>query len=170
MTEKRKIRVSELDAGFKHAVARVHGGERVKACFACGTCTASCPIREIDDRYNPRKIIRMVLLGMKEEVLKSDFIWLCSTCYSCYERCPQDVKITDLMTALKNMAVAAGHLPPAFKLQGDLLKANGRLYEIDEFDNKKREKMGLPMVKPKVDEVARVMELSGFNKKTAPKA
>jgi heterodisulfide reductase subunit C2 len=167
MAEKRKIKVNELDANFKHEVAKVPGGEHVKACFACGTCTASCPIREIDDRYNPRKIIRMVLLGMKDEVLKSDFIWLCSTCYSCYERCPQDAKITDIMTALKNMAVANGYLPPAFKMQADLLKANGRLYEIDEFDNKKREKMGLPMVKQKQEEVAKIMEACKFDQKTS---
>jgi heterodisulfide reductase subunit C len=170
MADKRKIKVNQLDPEFKQQVARTQGGEHVKACFACGTCTASCPIREIDDRYNPRKIIRMVLLGMKDEVLQSDFIWLCSSCYSCYERCPQDVKITDLMTALKNLAVAAGYLPSSFKLQGDLVKTHGRLYEIDDFDNKKREKMGLPAVKPKIDEVARVMELCGFDKKTAPKA
>ena len=81
------IHVADLDPNFKYEVAREPGGENIRYCFACGTCTASCPVRAVDEKYNPRKIIRMVLLGMKEEVLKSDFIWLCSTCYTCHERC-----------------------------------------------------------------------------------
>jgi heterodisulfide reductase subunit C len=159
MSDKKQQPMKQADPGFKYRVAETPGGERVKSCFACGTCTASCPIREIDDRYNPRKIIRMVLLGLKDEVLASDFIWLCSSCYSCFERCPQNVKITDLMTALKNLAVAEGHLPPVFKLQADLLKENGRLYEIEEFDNKKREKMELPAVKLKHPDIQKIMQL-----------
>ena len=165
MAEKKRQHMKLIDPDFKYRVGKVPGGERVRSCFACGTCTASCPIREIDDRYNPRKIIRMVLLGFKDEVLASDFIWLCSSCYSCYERCPQNVKITDLMTALKNLAVAEGHLPPAFKLQADLLKENGRLYEIEEFDNKKREKMGLPAVKLKHEDIEKIMKLCRLGEK-----
>jgi heterodisulfide reductase subunit C len=159
MGEMKQQSMKQADPGFKYRVAEKPGGERVKSCFACGTCTASCPVREIDDRYNPRKIIRMVLLGLKDEVLGSDFIWLCSSCYSCFERCPQNVKITDLMTALKNLAVEAGHLPPALRMQAGLLKEHGRLYEIEEFDNKKREKMELPAVKLKHTDIGKIMEL-----------
>ena len=99
------IRSSELDPDFWKEVAAELGGREISRCFSCGTCTAGCPVREIEDRYNPRKIIRMVLLGMRDEVLSSDFIWLCSTCYTCYDRCPQDVHLTDIMTALKNIAM-----------------------------------------------------------------
>lgn len=90
MTNKTEVLVlDELDFKFGEEIASQPGGENIKRCFACGTCSASCPITEIDERYNPRKIIRMALLGMKREVLSSDFIWICSNCYLCYERCPQ---------------------------------------------------------------------------------
>jgi heterodisulfide reductase subunit C len=136
---------------FKYDVAAEPGGENIKLCFACGICTASCPIREVDDRYNPRKIIRMVLLGMKDRVLKSDFIWLCSSCYACTERCPQGVRFTEVMNAIKNLAVKEGHIHPSYLMQVGIIKKAGRLYEIDDFDNNKRTSLGLPVVaKPRM--------------------
>jgi heterodisulfide reductase subunit C len=156
------VRLAEMDPGFREQVRAMPGGENLTRCYACGTCTAGCPVREIDERYNPRKIIRMVLLGMKDRVLKSDFIWMCSTCYSCEERCPQDVKLTDVMNAIKNLAVKEGHIHPAYTAQIGLIKGSGRLYEIDEFDNKKRQKAGLPALDTKVDEVARIIDLTGI--------
>ena len=114
--------MEDLDTGFKFEVAEEPGGGHIKRCFACGTCTAVCPVFTVNDQYNPRKIIRMILLGLKEEVLKNDFIWLCSGCYSCYELCPRDIKITRLMAAVRNIAVREGHLPKPMKL---IVKPNG---------------------------------------------
>lgn len=161
--------MSGLSPKFKYEVASEPGGENIKFCFACGICTASCPIRSIDERYNPRKIIRMVLLGMKERVLKSDFIWLCSCCYSCAERCPQGVRFTDVMHAIKNLAVKAGYIPPPYLQQISILKQQGRLYEIDEFDNNKRESLGLPKIPPAKGFTKRIIELTGIDKIIAKK-
>ena len=159
---KAMIESKKLDPNFRHEVASEMGGANPSLCFACGTCTAGCPVREIEDKYNPRKIIRMVLLGMREEVLKSEFIWLCSTCYTCYDRCPQGVHLTSIMNALKNIAAREGYVHPAFKAQAELVAANGRLYEVEDFDNKKREKMGLPPVKKEFEDVKKLTkELAG---------
>jgi heterodisulfide reductase subunit C len=124
------IPVSRLDPNFKYEVAGLAGGERIKSCFQCGTCTASCPVRATDENYNPRKIIRMVLLGMRDEVLGNEPIWLCTYCYTCQERCPQDVGITDLMFALKNLAAREGHMHPSYAPQIDVLANFGRMYEV----------------------------------------
>ena len=115
--EKNKIEtiaIENLDPRFKCEVAAQPGGENLTLCFSCGVCTAGCPIAEIDDEYNPRKIIRMVLLGMREKVLSSDTIWLCSLCYRCYARCPQNVKFTDIMTVLRDMAIKEGYVSHSF--------------------------------------------------------
>ena len=141
-----RINLNDLDPSFKHRVAEQPGGEGIKACFACKACTAACPITRVDDRYDPRKIIRMALLGMTEEILKSDFIWLCSSCYGCQEVCPQNVSFTEVMFAIKNLAAAEACVPPGLTGQRLLLKAHGRLYEISDFENEKREKMGLPRI------------------------
>ncbi len=158
------IKVSELDHNFKHEIAREPGGEHIHRCFSCGTCTAGCPVREVTDRYNPRKIVRMALLGMRREVLSSDFIWLCSACYTCYERCPQDVRITELMTAIKNIAVREGYTPLAFITQIDLLREHGRLYEIGEFENQKRLDLRLPEITEKSEEIKRLLRSTRIEK------
>jgi heterodisulfide reductase subunit C len=113
-------------------------------CYACGTCSASCPIRAIDEEFNPRRIIRLALLGLKDEVLQSDFIWLCTGCYICQERCPQDVRITELMMAFRNVATEEGYPHPTVKAIADMVAEHGIIMEIGEFENDKREKMGLP--------------------------
>lgn len=171
-TEEKKacISVEDLDPHFKYEVAKMPGGENIKYCFTCGTCTAGCPVRQIDERYNPRRIIRMILLGMRDEVLKSDFIWLCSTCYTCQERCPQDVKITDLMNAVKNLAVKEGYIPPVMVEQLKLIKEHGKIYEIDEFDNKKREKAGLPRIPSKIEDVKKVYTVTHIEEIALKKA
>jgi heterodisulfide reductase subunit C len=150
--------IKKLDPRFKYEVAREPGGEEIRYCFACGTCTAACPVREIEEIYNPRKIIHMILLGMREQVLSSEFIWLCATCYNCEERCPQGVSFAEIITAVKNIAAREGKLHPAYYAQLDLLKQFGRLYELEEFDNKKRVKMGLEELKTTEDEVGAILE------------
>jgi heterodisulfide reductase subunit C len=133
----------------------IHG---IRGCFSCGRCSASCPVKRANDSFNPRRTIRMAILGLEEEIVRSPFIWLCSTCYTCQERCPQGVKITEIMTTLKNLAFQDGNSPPGIALQWKILEENGRLYPIDDFDNKKRAKAGLPTLKQKIDEVGRLLK------------
>ncbi len=106
-----KIVVEELDESFRDEVASLPGGENIKKCFACGTCSAGCPVTNIDEAYNCRRIIRQVLFGMREEVLKSPLIWFCLLCYRCTARCPQQVNFTDIMKVLRHLAVKGGHAP-----------------------------------------------------------
>jgi heterodisulfide reductase subunit C len=155
------IEISKLDSNFKYEVANSPGGESIAHCFACGTCTAGCPVRAINEKYNPRKIIRMVLLGMKKEVLTSDFIWLCSTCYSCQERCPQGVRLVDIMRVLKNMAVKEGYIHPLYRDQMNFIRENGTVYQID---NKRRERYGLPPVKTNAKEMEEIFDMTGVPK------
>lgn len=107
----KKIAVERLDPGFKDEVAGKPGGENIRKCFACGTCTAGCPVFQVEGAYNPRKIIRMILLGMRAEVLSSKEIWLCARCYTCTANCPQDVDFSNVMMALRDMAVREGLAP-----------------------------------------------------------
>ena len=150
------IDLSKADPKFRKELAAQPGGEKIMACFTCRTCTASCPVSAVNSRFNPYRIIRLALYGLRDEVLQSDFIWLCSSCYACQERCPQGVSITDFMTLLKNMAIKAGYAPSGVKAQRDLIKGQGRIYAIDDFDNKKRNKIDLPSL-PTTCEVVKAL-------------
>lgn len=123
-----------LDSRFRHEVAAHPGGENIKLCFACGTCTACCPVAGMDPEFNPRKIIRQVLLGMRKEVLCSPVIWRCIQCYSCTAKCPQNVKFREIIRALREMAVAEGFadasLPEGVEEAGRaMLKLRGKMVE-----------------------------------------
>jgi heterodisulfide reductase subunit C len=107
-----EIPASRLDPEFKSKVAARLGGAAVKACYACGACTGGCPVSEVDPEFDPRKMIRMVLLGLKEELLKSPLIWYCQLCNTCSFVCPQDVRFSEAMGVLRDMAVEEGYASP----------------------------------------------------------
>jgi heterodisulfide reductase subunit C len=142
------IDASTLDPDFKYEVAAQPGGEHIKRCFACASCTLSCPISEVDPGYSPRKLVHMILLGMKDEVLSSDLIWYCLNCYRCYVHCPQDVQFTHVMEVLRSMAVREGYAEPTL-----LAKVN----EIDRETQENRRR--------KIDEM-----LKGRKKSKKPEA
>lgn len=96
-----------LDLEFIEKVYSIPGGEKIRDCLQCGSCSGSCPTAPFMD-YSPRQLFAMIRAGMKKEVLESTTIWLCSSCYTCYVRCPQEIKITDIMYALKQMAIEEG--------------------------------------------------------------
>ncbi len=110
--ETKEVAVSQLDLHFRDEIASHPGGENIKRCFACGTCAAGCPVTDVDDEYNCRRIIRQILFGMREEVLSSPLIWLCLVCYRCYVRCPQKVNFTDIMRVLRYLAVKENRVSP----------------------------------------------------------
>ncbi len=92
---------------FIDDIARQPGGERVIHCIQCGTCSGSCPtVRHMD--YSPRRLFAMIRAGMRREVLESNTFWLCTSCYTCTVRCPREIKITEVMYALKREAIKAG--------------------------------------------------------------
>lgn len=162
------IDVGVLTPGFRNEIAAEPGGERFMRCFSCGTCVAGCPVAGSTERYNPRRIVRMALLGMRQEVLTSEFAWLCSTCYTCYDRCPQDVHIPELMNAIRNIAVREGHVPAAFRMQAELLRDHGRLYEITDFENERRVDHGLPSIQEQTHDVHRILVRCGVIEEPEP--
>jgi len=128
---KKDIKINQLDPQFKYKIANTPGGESLMNCFACGKCTAVCPISEVNKEFNPRKIIHMILLGMKEEVLSNEFIWLCATCDACSFRCPQKVRMADIMGAVRKIAEDEGYVPSNFNKQMEIVKSFSKLYELN---------------------------------------
>ena len=148
-----RIKQDQIDPNFRRELAQQPGGEIFSSCLMCRICTASCPITKINDKFNPFRIIRLALLGLRREIFTNDFIWLCSNCYACQERCPQGINIPDFMSTLKDLAVKEGYAPTGTKSQMNFIKGEGRIYPIDDFDNKKRNKSGLPSLPTSCDAV-----------------
>jgi heterodisulfide reductase subunit C len=96
--------VKDLHKVFLEDVYATPGGEKIKLCQQCGTCSGSCPTSYLMD-YSPREVIAAFRAGMLDRVVRSNTIWLCTSCYYCTVRCPAGIKITDLMYELKRLAI-----------------------------------------------------------------
>ncbi|MFX0123195.1 MAG: 4Fe-4S dicluster domain-containing protein [Candidatus Hodarchaeota archaeon] len=98
--------LTTTDPNFKNEVVNEPGGQHLKNCFQCSSCTLTCPVAEVPGlELNPRKIIREVLFGLRKEVLESKAIWQCVGCFECTDRCPQNVRFTEVIEALRRIAV-----------------------------------------------------------------
>jgi heterodisulfide reductase subunit C len=106
---------AEVDPGFIDEIASIPAGQRLFDCIQCGTCSGTCPVSHYMDQ-TPRKIIAMIRAGFRQEVLASVTTWLCASCYSCSVECPQEIKITDIMYALKRLAIQEGVYPRHFPI------------------------------------------------------
>jgi heterodisulfide reductase subunit C len=160
------IKAEEMNPKFKYEISKKHGAERIMLCFQCGTCTADCPISRFSDFYRPRKFARMVQLGLKERLLSDEALWLCSSCFTCVDHCPQGVEIAGIVRVLRNLSVKEkGVMPLVYReLASNLLKG-GYVYEIVESRHKKRAELGLPpLPKPNLEEIAKIFEVTGSSK------
>ena len=147
-----------FDDKFTEEVSHLIGGQDLRACFQCTKCSAGCPV---SDKVNVQvhELMRMLVLGLKE-ALQTDMVWLCTTCYTCQERCPQGIHITDIIFGLKNMAFRRGIAPPGYLAARKGLYETGRLYEPSDWE---REELELDEV-PEFDigEVQKMFDQTGL--------
>ena len=157
------IRDEDVEQGFKYEVAEQEGGEGLLRCLKCGACSGGCPVAAVTD-YRPRLILGDVLLGLKEHVLTSDAIWECAACFTCEERCVQEVGFTDVVTILRNMATRNGDGSPGYIELAKRVQEHGRVSPLLGTVAKMRTKLGLPPARePDVDQLTRIWRASGFN-------
>lgn len=163
--EKPVIKIADVDPKFKYEISKLPGAEKLMVCFQCGTCTAGCPIARFSDSYRPRKLLRMVQLGLKKEILSSDVIWNCAGCYTCVDRCPQDVELLSIMTVIRNLAAEMGNMPGFFRDIASTLLETGYIYTIPEIRLDEREDDGLPpLPKCDVEKIKKIFDATGVSK------
>ncbi len=98
-----------FDSSFSHLVSQ-RSGENISRCYYCQKCTAGCPTAYAMD-YKPAQVLKLIQLGMKDELLASSAIWLCVSCETCGTRCPNEIDIAHVMDALRHLAVEEGYAP-----------------------------------------------------------
>ena len=110
-------------------------GEWVKMCMQCGVCSGSCPFGPHWE-HPPQEIFMMIRAGKRDEVLQSDSMWMCTSCYNCIVRCPRELPITHIMHGLAHYAKRLGIAPknqPTYKfaeLFWKNLSRTGRVNEL----------------------------------------
>jgi heterodisulfide reductase subunit C len=124
----------DLRTAFLNSVHIIPGGDKIKSCLQCGTCTGSCPLSYLMD-ITPRELIALFRAGDIDSIIKSRTIWVCASCYSCQTRCPASIKVTDIIYSLKRMAMNRKVYPARFPVHSlsdsfnKSMKSFGRLNE-----------------------------------------
>lgn len=108
-------------------------------CYQCGKCTAGCPLNE-DMDIKPSQVLRMLQAeqpGYEDKLLSSLSIWLCLACDTCYSRCPQEVKLSQVMDFLRQESVRQNKVNPGakdilsfHKAFLETIEKNGKLNEV----------------------------------------
>ncbi len=118
---------------LEEVIENTPGGERIVHCLQCGSCGGSCPSGP-DMQYTPRAMFAQINANRRDEALAANTRWCCVSCYFCTTRCPQKIPITDVMYALKRLAIREGKAkdtdaPALAKTFTDLVDKYGRSFE-----------------------------------------
>ena len=136
---------TEVNFEFRQRLNKIIGGNHHNFCYQCGACVSLCPTAKYSTEFNPRTIMLMALLGLEDKLIAPDsIIWKCTNCYTCYERCPQDVRPVDVITALKNICVAEDRAPDIITRYSAGILDTGVSTPLSAAIVKRREKFGLP--------------------------
>ncbi len=120
---------------FVDEISAIPGGEGIRLCIQCGTCTASCPNADRME-HTPSQLIALARAEMRDEVLSSNAMWYCLSCYLCTVRCPRGIKLTDIMHAFEGLAIrerlSHGRMltPAMYKSFNYFVRSMGSLPEV----------------------------------------
>jgi len=140
--------------------------ETIKECVQCGKCTGVCPAGRIT-ALRTRKIFQMVQQDMREEIYNSPELWFCSTCYTCYERCPKGVKTTDLIRVIRNVASKDGYMHLQHKMVSMYVIKTGHTVPVKAEIGKMREELAknvypIDAIAPTVQRIPGIADKAGY--------
>jgi heterodisulfide reductase subunit C len=166
--ENGKLTLDSVDPDFTQQFVDA-GIDSVELCFQCGTCTGGCPSGRRTP-YRIRQIVRKCLMGLKDEVISDPALWLCTTCYTCQERCPREIKIVEIVKMARNIAAENGFMAPAHKATGSFVIKTGHGVPINDATMELRKRVGLNELPPTthsfpgaLEEIQKICEATGFN-------
>ncbi len=96
---------------FYSSLLDVANGEQIRFCLQCGTCSGVCPYGYLMD-FPPGRMIAYLRAEEFGQVLNTNTLWMCVSCYACTELCPSKIPLTaGLMTRAKEELILAGMVP-----------------------------------------------------------
>lgn len=113
-------------------VVQEMGGQDITVCMQCGLCSGSCPWgrMEKESPFSIRQMIYMGRLGL-EGFESDDILYACTTCGQCVVRCPRDVKIIDIVRAMRSVVAETGGIPKNLKAVLGSINSQGNPWSQD---------------------------------------
>lgn len=150
----------EINFAFRDKLNGIAEGFRHNYCYQCGACVADCPANNYSDTFNPRLILLKAILGFEDELIgPASDIWNCTNCYTCSERCPQDVRPVDVIIALKNLCTMRGLAPAQVPQIASTVLEAGMTTKVTPLAEKRRHEYGLsPIADIPVEELKKLLK------------
>lgn len=157
------------DKNIEWVLSLIKSNPSFYSCLQCGLCTKQCPMSMVTKGgYNPRRNVLAILSGYKNFFLQGDdlSIWGCTTCHTCDVVCPQNIKLTDLFTSLKNQSIAQTKGPIFVFQQLRAIFKNAKAIPSQPAIERRRRELGLPSIlKPDVSEIQSLLINLGINER-----
>jgi len=146
-------------------VAGTPRGNGILLCIQCGRCSSGCPVARLTNEHNPRRLMEMVILGLKKDILPTQLPWYCLSCFTCLDRCPQGGDVGDVMFAIRNLAAKNGNIPAGVAGQAKALYETTRVINPVRSALEKRESMGLGKLDNEgLADVQKILKKTGMEK------
>lgn len=162
---------SEIDKTFFEQIKKEKGAEKLLLCFNCNGCSTGCPMTDLESNFSIKKFLRLAGLGLKDRLLNDPYLWYCTTCYKCQERCPEGILNVDTLLKIRTMAVAEGIMLAPHRATAANVVSTGHGVPINDAMKKRRLDLGLSEVPPTVhmypeayEDVKKLVEACGFDK------
>lgn len=127
-----KIEATKLDPKFRDEIAALLKNNDFSNCLACGMCTAGCVYSDVHEHQDPRKFLRKIALGMKEEAWNDPYIWYCTMCERCTVECPMGINMAFIVRNLRGQLEPKGylqHIAEDHKKSGNQMNVSQEDYE-----------------------------------------
>ncbi len=158
------------DGGLGHRVAVIMEKANMNACNQCGRCTATCPAA-LPSNLRAREVVRAVQDGDLSIITDTDDLWHCTTCFSCQERCPKGVQLTQAILWLRSEAVALGRYPAAHPTALAEIARTGNTFPLEAEVRAVRGQLSLPLDPPdcahdeeELETFRRLLDVLAFDK------
>jgi quinone-modifying oxidoreductase subunit QmoC len=102
MSDVKRVRI-EPDLDFVQDLLD-GGGETLKKCFQCGTCSVVCNMTPADSPF-PRKEMIWAQWGLKDKLLADPHLWTCYQCGDCSAYCPRGAQPGDVLGAIRKKVI-----------------------------------------------------------------
>ncbi|MFX1273707.1 MAG: 4Fe-4S dicluster domain-containing protein [Promethearchaeota archaeon] len=155
---------------FRNQILENVNGSTLACCYQCATCSGICPVAQVTKgKYNPRRLILDALLGLRHMIFgldKNFNIWGCTVCDTCDEVCPQNVKLTEIFTILKNISVEKGEAPDYYYIQASNILETAKAIPSQPAIQRRRNQLGLPKImEPDVAEIKKLLKATNLSMK-----
>ncbi|MDK2826897.1 CoB--CoM heterodisulfide reductase subunit C [Methanolobus vulcani] len=140
----------------------------VLRCMQCGVCSSSCPSGR-HTSLNIRKLVKIA--GKDPDILKSEELWMCTTCYNCQERCPRGIDIVETILKIRSISAHQDIILPEHRAVCQMLLKYGHAVPINDNYKRKRTDIGLEELpetvhkyKDSLNEVKKLLASCGFQR------